>query len=257
MFLFPLSRMTGGVYYEHAHRLFGSLVGLTTVAMAVVIHLEDRRRWLRLFSWAAVAAVVVQGILGGLRVTGTFTLATDPSRTAPSILLAIVDGVVGQVVLGRVVATAVFLSATYRGSAAPVLRPAAATDRSLSATLTGIVLVQLILGAQQRHLERGLLVHLSLATVVIVLAVACAARAAGLHAEVRVLRATGKALFILIGAQVFLGVSAVAAIGVPSGPAGPAAWQVLVRAAHQGTGALLLATSVCLAIWSRRMLSDR
>ena len=73
----------------------------------------------------------------------------------------------------------------------------------------------------------------------------------------RVLRATGKALFILIGAQVFLGVSAVAAIGVPSGPAGPAAWQVLVRAAHQGTGALLLATSVCLAIWSRRMLSDR
>ena len=27
MFLYPLSRMTGGVYYEHAHRLFGSLVG--------------------------------------------------------------------------------------------------------------------------------------------------------------------------------------------------------------------------------------
>ena len=27
MFLFPLSRMTAGVYFEHAHRLFGALVG--------------------------------------------------------------------------------------------------------------------------------------------------------------------------------------------------------------------------------------
>jgi heme A synthase len=257
MFLFPLSRMTGGVYYEHAHRLFGSLVGLTTVALAVVVHLEDRRKWLRRFSLAAVAAVVLQGVLGGLRVTGTFTLATDPSRTAPSILLAIVHGVFGQVFFGMLAATAVFLSATFRGDAAPVPRPAASTDRALSATLTAVVLVQLILGAQQRHLERGLLLHLSLATLVVVLAAACATRAAALHGEVPVLRATGKALFVLIGVQVVLGIAAVAAIGVGSGEGGPAAWQVLVRAAHQGTGALLLATSVSLSAWSRRMLADR
>ena len=35
MFLFPLARMTGGIYYEHAHRLFGALVGLTTIVLAV------------------------------------------------------------------------------------------------------------------------------------------------------------------------------------------------------------------------------
>src|SRR6185295_15384359 len=28
MFLYPFARMTGGIYFEHAHRLFGSLVGL-------------------------------------------------------------------------------------------------------------------------------------------------------------------------------------------------------------------------------------
>src|SRR5882724_7714618 len=31
MFLYPWSRMVGGVFYEHSHRLIGSLVGLLTV----------------------------------------------------------------------------------------------------------------------------------------------------------------------------------------------------------------------------------
>ena len=34
MFLYPPSRMTGGIYYERAHRLFGSLVGLTVLVLA-------------------------------------------------------------------------------------------------------------------------------------------------------------------------------------------------------------------------------
>ena len=34
MFLYPLAKMTGGIYYEHAHRLYGSLVGLTTIVLA-------------------------------------------------------------------------------------------------------------------------------------------------------------------------------------------------------------------------------
>jgi heme A synthase len=72
---------------------------------------------------------------------------------------------------------------------------------------------------------------------------------------VAALRFTGIALAVLIGLQAVLGISAVAAIGVGPGPSGPAAWQVLVRAAHQGTGALLLATAVSLAIWSRRLLA--
>ncbi len=43
MFLYPLSRMTGGIYYEHAHRLFGSLVGLTTVVFAAHLLAAERR----------------------------------------------------------------------------------------------------------------------------------------------------------------------------------------------------------------------
>jgi cytochrome c oxidase assembly protein subunit 15 len=255
MFLFPVSRMTGGVYYEHAHRLFGSLVGLTTVTLAVVVHLCDRRRWLRFFSLTAVGAVIVQGILGGLRVTGTFTLATDASRTTPNIVLAVVHGVFGQVFFGMVVAIAVFLSATYGSEAEPARQRAATTDQALSATLTAVLLVQLILGAQQRHLDRGLLIHVSLATIVVMLALATGARAASLHKDVAALRSTGIVLSVLISLQAVLGISAMAAISVEPGPSGPAAWQVLLRAAHQGTGALLLASAVVLTIWSRRLLT--
>jgi hypothetical protein len=66
MFLFPLARMTGGIYYEHAHRLFGALVGLTTIALAVRLWRYDNRTWLKRLSMAAVVLVVLQGILGGL-----------------------------------------------------------------------------------------------------------------------------------------------------------------------------------------------
>ena len=37
MFLFPWSRMVGGVFYEHSHRLLGSLVGLLTLALAAAL----------------------------------------------------------------------------------------------------------------------------------------------------------------------------------------------------------------------------
>jgi heme a synthase len=40
MFLFPWSRMVGGVFYEHSHRLAGALVGLLTVALAAALWRE-------------------------------------------------------------------------------------------------------------------------------------------------------------------------------------------------------------------------
>src|SRR5260221_4056303 len=35
MFLFPVSRWVGGVFFEHTHRLIGSGVGLVTIALCV------------------------------------------------------------------------------------------------------------------------------------------------------------------------------------------------------------------------------
>ncbi|MCX7015293.1 MAG: hypothetical protein NTW86_22525 [Candidatus Sumerlaeota bacterium] len=97
MFLYPFAQMTGGVFYEHAHRLFGSLVGLTTLTLAYHLRRVERRAWVKRLSLAAIVLVIAQGTLGGLRVTGRFTLSASPRDMAPSLVLAAAHGIVGQV----------------------------------------------------------------------------------------------------------------------------------------------------------------
>src|ERR1700737_5117609 len=69
MFLFPISRWVGGVFFEHTHRLIASLVGLLTIGFCIATWLIDDRRWVKWLASVAVLAVVIQGVLGGLRVT--------------------------------------------------------------------------------------------------------------------------------------------------------------------------------------------
>src|SRR2546421_7666013 len=69
MFLFPVSKWVGGILFEHTHRLMGSLVGFLTIILAVWLWLREDRRWLRNLGVIAVVGVILQGILGGLRVT--------------------------------------------------------------------------------------------------------------------------------------------------------------------------------------------
>ena len=79
MFLYPLSEMKEGIYFEHAHRLYGTLVGLTSIALLVQVLRTESRAWVRAFMAALFIAVCVQGLMGALRVTGTFTLSQDPA----------------------------------------------------------------------------------------------------------------------------------------------------------------------------------
>src|SRR5262249_37053908 len=68
MFTFPPSKMVGGIFYEHGHRLIASGVGMLTIALTVWLWLTEPRRWLRWLGVGALAAVVAQGVLGGLTV---------------------------------------------------------------------------------------------------------------------------------------------------------------------------------------------
>src|ERR1043166_7425104 len=68
LFFFPISKWVGGVFYEHTHRLVASGGGLLTTILAVWLWLKESRRWLRWLGVGAFLAVVLQGVLGGLRV---------------------------------------------------------------------------------------------------------------------------------------------------------------------------------------------
>ena len=68
MFLYPWSKMVGNIFYEHSHRLVASAVGLLTIALTLAFWLRERRHWLRWLGVAALLLVILQGVIGGLRV---------------------------------------------------------------------------------------------------------------------------------------------------------------------------------------------
>jgi cytochrome c oxidase assembly protein subunit 15 len=255
MFLFPLARMTGGIYYEHAHRLFGALVGLTTIVLAIRLWRRDDRPWLRRLAIVAVVLVMLQGMLGGLRVTGGFTLSTSESDMAPSIALAVLHGVLGQLFLGLMVAIAVVTSRWWRLAPAAEPRSTVNGDRSLQLWLVATLVVQLVLGAVQRHLAWGLIIHISLAAVVVMLAVIVGARAWGLYHGVWPVQRLGQALIAGVIIQVTLGIAALAVTQGRAVVGNPTTLEVTITTAHQATGAVLLALAVALRLWTWRMFA--
>jgi cytochrome c oxidase assembly protein subunit 15 len=253
MFLYPLSRMTGGIYYEHAHRLFGALVGLTTIGFALRLWRRDDRAVVKQFAVVAVVLVVVQGILGGLRVTGSFTLSTSQTDMAPSIALAVTHGVLGQVFLGLIVGLAVVTTTGWLEAPAPEKRASVGGDRTLQATLIAVLVLQLVLGAVQRHMAQGLIIHISLAAVVVMVAVVAGARAWGLYHGARPVQQLGQWLMAVVAVQVTLGIAALAVTQGRAVVGSPSTLEVTIATAHQATGAFLLALSVALLLWTRRL----
>src|SRR5256714_7905416 len=69
MFLFPVSKWIGGVLFEHTHRLIASIVGFLIIILAIWLWRIEDRQSVKTLGLLAVAGVILQGILGGLRVT--------------------------------------------------------------------------------------------------------------------------------------------------------------------------------------------
>ena len=68
MFSFPLEKMVGGIFYEHGHRMIASTVGFLTIILAIWTWKVEPRRWVRWLGVAALGAVILQGLLGGITV---------------------------------------------------------------------------------------------------------------------------------------------------------------------------------------------
>lgn len=254
MFLYPVTEMIGGRFYEHAHRLYGSLVGLTTLMLMISLLTRDRRGWLKVLGVLVFLAVCIQGLMGGFRVTEL------------SITLAIVHGVFAQLVFATIVSIAAFVSTTWISSREPIARESYKSDRKLSASLPAALLVQLILGAMYRHLNAdpdvatGLVHgalggHLLMAAIVTVKLLLVAGRAWILYRDEPIIARIGAGLMILIGIQLLLGTGALVTVLIRDTADTMIPWyEVLLTTAHQTTGALLLAGSVLLAVWMRRLV---
>ncbi len=259
MFLLPLSRMTGSaVYYEHAHRLFGSLVGLCTIGLAVYLWFVDGRRWLKSLLLIAVVAVIIQGIMGGLRVTLAHTgtdgvlIAGPEHETLSSTILRVVHGVFGQVFLGLMTIIALATTRTWQ-RADRFDAPGASVDRKLGGVTMIALLVQLTLGAILRHTQAMLMMHISFAVLALGLVVASGVRAWGLYEKIATLRRLGLAVIFTALIQTALGIAALVAISLDAQRY--LTINAMITTLHQAVGAALLAMVVALNGWVWRLLN--
>ena len=170
IFLFPVSRWVGGVFFEHIHRLSAISVGLLTVILCVALFIIEERRWVKTLGVIAVAAVVVQAILGGLRVTennpvlGLFHGCLAQSFFALMATIALVTSRFWERLenLERARTSANERERRERQGAA-AYQSLITNHQSLLTSyrrwvivITAMVFVQLVLGASMRHSHAGL-----------------------------------------------------------------------------------------------------
>jgi len=230
MYSFPFSKMVGGIFYEHGHRLLASAVGFMTIVLTVWIVRVERRRWVRRLAIAALGTVIAQGILGGLTVK--FFLRPP---------ISIAHASLAEAFFCTTIALAMFTSPQWVGPAAP-----GTPTGWLTLATTIVVYVQVLLGASIRHSDLGFIAHIVGAVVVVALA-------ATLVRE-RTFRGQSISLFALVVVQVGLGIATLL-VRLPKDAVGQlSSVQILLPTIHLAVGALILATSVSLTLRSCRFV---
>lgn len=149
MFFFPFSKWVGGIFYEHSHRLVASGVGLLTTILAVWLWLKESRAWLCWLGVTAFLAVVLQGILGGLRVV------LDKHGVGTE--LGIFHATVAQLFFVLVCAIALFTTRWWQSLTVDQSESGSQGRlRYFFLATTILMLGQLMLGATMRHQHAGL-----------------------------------------------------------------------------------------------------
>src|SRR5688500_4324993 len=250
MFTFPLEKMVGGIFYEHSHRLIASGVGALIVVLAVWLWKTEPRAWVRRLGYIALAAVVTQGILGGITVLWFLPDAVSIAHAG-----------LAQLLFCLTIAIAVFTAPAWRREPAPADRRL----QGVAAVSTALIYVQIIVGATMRHTDAGLAIpdfplafgqivppiwngaiaihyaHRVGAVIVSILGLATAGHVLYHHRREGGLRRPAVLLVALLVVQVTLG-----ALTVLSGK------HYIINSLHVVTGALVLATSLVLTLRAYR-----
>lgn len=244
--------MTGGVFYEHGHRMVASFVGLVTIGM-VIVAIRLGSLTVRRLAWLALGMVILQGLLGGMTVLLKLPLA-----------VSVAHGCLAQLFFCTTVALAVFTTPSFADPRETVTPRQAGPLRLAAVTAFLVLFCQLVLGATMRHLGAGLVIpdfptsfgrlvppltspgiavnfsHRVMACVVLAAVLLLAVRC--LRTGVPVLRRCAGLMLLLVSVQITLG-----AVTVLSGRS------MVPTSLHVVNGALLLATVFSTLLWAFRL----
>jgi cytochrome c oxidase assembly protein subunit 15 len=223
---------------EHGHRLIASLVGMMTVVLAAWTWWADPRRWMRWLGVAAVALVVVQGILGGLRVLWV------------SIDLATVHACAAQLFFAVLVAMTLFTTDTWRkGRGILSDTDVSRRLRWMAYATTAMVYVQIVLGALLRHAGGGIsagftTVHVTGSFLVVGLVGGTFVVTEKYFDDNPVVRRAAWGLLGAMGLQFALGLAALIVMLYEQADPGLSLAPVLLTVGHLVVGALLFGMSI-------------
>ena len=255
--IFP--RMTGGVLFEHGHRMVAAVVGLLTVVLTVWLWRAEPRRWVRWLGASALAAVVVQGVLGGITVLLKLPVA-----------VAVAHAGLAEIFFCVTASIALVTSASWLDAPAPIPDAGRPSLRTLSLATVGLVYLQVLAGALVRHTGAGLaipdfplafgriwppgasglvayqLLHRAGAAVVAAAVIWTVVVTMRRHGGVPALRRPALALALLLAWQIYLGAAII--------------WTrraVVPTTTHVLSGASVLVASLVLALRAGRLLAPR
>ncbi len=237
--IYKIPHMVGGVRFEHSHRMVAEFVGFLTIILAIWTWRAERRLWMKRLGAAALATVIVQGILGGITVLKFLPPAVSSAHAA-----------VAQTFFCIAVCIALFTGRRWVEEHPQVQME---TQRPSLVTLTllsiAVLYVQLILGAMFRHKGMSWWPHVLHAAVVAVILSWTAIRALTHYSKIEAVRRPAVIMLSLMVGQLCLGFAAfLTRVMWGRDAVQPELPMVISTVAHVAVGALLLATTVVLAI---------
>jgi cytochrome c oxidase assembly protein subunit 15 len=265
MFRYPLKSWFFGpwdLFVEHGHRLLGALVGMLAIGLVVVCLGTRTRQSVRWAACGVLLLVILQGLLGGLRVRmNSRLLAQFHGIVGPLFFAATAGMIVWTTRMGSIVATADTITRL----------------RHLGLLVCCLLLLQLLMGSQIRHVDGQMpgetfrlatLLHVLLA-VVLVIAASYLAIVAWRTCNSQLLR-----LLTVVGLGLFAGQVSLGVITWLSRFGWPAVlsdynplpgwtvqaggfWQSIPATAHVATAALILANYFAITVWTWRELLAR
>lgn len=159
--LFP--RMVGGVLYEHGHRLVAGTVGILIAILMIWLLRSKQPKYVKVLGVVAFISVLLQAILGGLRVliisdpklqdvaTKIFSVShVEPVR----ITVAIVHATLAEIVLCMTFLISLFTSRAWKNFEVEQINTGFKIARLYTLTFV-FAFIQVLLGALVRHTQSG------------------------------------------------------------------------------------------------------
>jgi cytochrome c oxidase assembly protein subunit 15 len=238
--------MVGGIRYEHTHRVIAAIVGLLTIGLAMLLWRKDQRKWLRNLGFAAIGAVVAQGVLGGL----TVLLYLHYGMPVAHACLA-------QIFFGAVVSLAVFTSRWWTSELPQLEDRGSPSIHTLAILNAAVIFLQVVLGAGFRHRDIPIWPHAAGALVVLATVTWTAIALRKRFESSREMSRARILLHAIFGAQFLLGIGAWWSRITTADAPQPMPVMVSLTVIHTVVGALLFALAVVAVLICYRLVPRR